>query len=580
MTAQEPIPLYTSKATAPKLVQKPRIFVEYDNTPIAEAIEATGYAVARGSLGYAANVISSGKWVPLEVEPNVPNVNEQEILFLSTKSSSRPVASLLSVAENGAMVVWQSCGKGVLDTRPLAAQRYRREFNGVLQHGGIFVIEIAPRQTTTYLRAKVSHRNPDGGTYLEHSNWEMLSALDNLHVENETGLEIEFDSGEIGQALALAAEGARYECVLGELPDHWTPLARNKHGKIVSAAFRPPEGEGLVLLIPTLPALPSIIPRLFAEVFPTVCPSLFPEHKAQAWVHDERYESTKVLTLRGERRKLDAEYETQAASSDAAIEAEQSRYEHYYTLLRGTGDELVAAVIRVLEEMGFQQVIDVDGETGPTTNKVEDIQILDRDRKLVVDVKGVAGRPADGECQQANKHALMRMREWGITEVQSLTIINSQRLIPPHQRDETAFRDPIIKNARDTQSGLMTTWDLFRIARAVQEFGWPKPAAQDILYQIGRIDRVPSHYKPVGTIADIWKPAFAVELSNTIKQGDRFGVLTPEGYFESVADSIKLNDKPVEEGRAGQKVGIALSEAASRLRKGWTIYRVEVATST
>ncbi len=572
--------MHTSKATTPNLAQKPRIFVEDTDTAIAKAIEAAGYSVFRGNLGYAARVSRSGKWIPLEVAAKVPDAKEQEILFLSLKSTLRAASSIVSDAENGAIATWQSCQKGLLDTRPIAAYAYRHAFEEVLKSGGIFIIELARKESVLYRRAKVSFRTPEGGEEFRGSSWNMLPVLDEVRVEDDSGQEIRFESEGMGRVLAPGAMDARYQCVLAGLPRNWTPLAHNKRGKVVSAAYRPPNGQGLVLLLPTMPHLPSIIERLFKEVFPEVSPSLFPEYKAQSWVHDERYESPGVVSLRAKRRELDAEYNAAAQANKAKIEAERASYEHYHTLLRGTGDELVAAVIRTLNELGFQNVKDVDNEGGPASNLVEDIQILDRKTKLVVDVKGVNGKPSDAESQQAEKHARMRMREWPDTDVQPLTIINSQRLIPPHERDEAAYRPEMIKNAEDFQAGLMTTWDLFRIARAVQEFSWPKSAAQDILYQTGRIKRIPSHYTEVGRITKTFTNALLAALSGQINRGDRYGVVTPEGYFEAIADSIQLNNEGVEIGRSGQDVGIALSGASSKLKEGWILYRVEPATET
>ena len=308
MTAQEPIPLYTSEEAKPNLMQKPRIFVEYSQNSIAAAIEKAGYSVKRGSLGRVCEIQRSGDWCPLKIDWHVPDAAEQEILFLSLKSEQlqgpRPIADL----KDGALAIWQSCKAGLLDTKPPVASLLRHKFDEIFNHGGMFVLELAPQDQILYQYAESLYKHPKNGDWIRHSSWDMLSVLDGLDVDRDEGSEIRFANGVLGQLLAKAAEDASYTCVLGDLPEGWTPLAYNKRGKIVSAAFQPPEGEGLVLLIPTMPALPSIIPRLFSEIFPMACPSLFPNYTAQAWVHDERYESSKVLTLQDKRRALEAKY--------------------------------------------------------------------------------------------------------------------------------------------------------------------------------------------------------------------------------------------------------------------------------
>src|SRR5262249_7467850 len=123
----------------------------------------------------------------------------------------------------------------------------------------------------------------------------------------------------------------------------------------------------------------------------------------------------------------------------------------WYTLLRGSGDELVQAVIRSLRSLGFKSVLDIDEEEkkkGNDNGLREDIQIHDRRPILVVDVKGINGKPDDDESRQAEKHATMRMREWKTHDVQPLTIINHERHLPPHDRDQQAYRDEIVANAK------------------------------------------------------------------------------------------------------------------------------------
>jgi len=58
-----------------------------------------------------------------------------------------------------------------------------------------------------------------------------------------------------------------------------------------------------------------------------------------------------------------------------------------------------------------------------------------------------------------------------------------------------------------------------------------------------------------------------VELSATLKVGDRIRVETHEGKFEQSVDSMQFDHKPLQEANAGQSVGMKLAQAAHENNK-------------
>jgi hypothetical protein len=230
-----------------------------------------------------------------------------------------------------------------------------------------------------------------------------------------------------------------------------------------------------------------------------------------------------------------------------------------------------------MSSFGFKKIVDVDVEEkdapgGPR----EDLRIHDRSPVLVIDIKGVQGHPEDAESTQSQKHALMRLREWREqgTDVQPLTIINSQRHLPPDERDLRAFRQEIIKNAEETHLGLMTSWDLWTIARNAERLKWPNEAVQSIFYKTGRIDPIPDHYKELGTVVEAWEHSFGLHPQKTFKIGDRLAVEDGDSFEEFEVTSMRVDNNVVQEAATGSNCGVGFPNASKRFGKGSRVFAI------
>jgi len=274
--------------------------------------------------------------------------------------------------------------------------------------------------------------------------------------------------------------------------------------------------------------------------------------------------------------KRDAERQVEEVEQKIATVREEKKY--LYDLLTETDDALVQAVIEGLRVLGFTDVVDVDQQIkdgGEETSLREDIQIEDSSPVLIVDVKGITGRPSDPEAMQAHKHAVIRMKEWKTTEVNALAIINHQRHLPPLDRDnDMPFRQELLDGASQIDLGLMTTWDLYRLVRSSIANGWQPEQVKPLFYRRGRISIVPVHYRYIGVVEQVWKEAGAISIKvveRGLKKGDRIAFEMPVEFEEQDAESLRLDDQDVEEGPVGVEIGI-LSELAGRLRKGIRVY--------
>jgi len=63
-----------------------------------------------------------------------------------------------------------------------------------------------------------------------------------------------------------------------------------------------------------------------------------------------------------------------------------------------------------------------------------------------------------------------------------------------------------------------------------------------------------------------------VELSGSLKVGDKIKIEDKQGEFEQTVDSMQVEYKPVEEAGAGASIGLKVGE---KVREGAKVYKLE-----
>ena len=412
---------------------KPKILLIDMPDRCADVLRCAGYTVTAGSFGTPYRVERSDKqgYVSLESR-NLPNCSEQEIIIANTRDP--PLTDTLPSDQPGEGVetFWQGCQAGFINPRPVAMRFFARDaFDKIFLHGGIFIVQLVGRQITEY-RYGPAHRY--GGLRdsesINLSNWGFLTELSNLRSASEAGFEISFNSapGGLGTILKRADQGAQYHSLVSpdyDRRDQWIELAGNKYGETVAGLLAFGDPNRCLIALPQMPAIDTNLVALIEEWCSQWNPALFPDLEGARWVHRPELEIPKIVELQSEIEHLKEVAQREVVKRHEEIAQIQKENQDWYALLRGSGTELVQAVIHSLKRVGFQQVVDVDAEarTGGTGQSLrEDIQIRDRTPILVIDVKGVNGCPDDDESRQAEKHATMRMREWKTADVQPLSI--------------------------------------------------------------------------------------------------------------------------------------------------------------
>lgn len=361
----------------------------------------------------------------------------------------------------------------------------------------------------------------------------------------------------------------------------WTTIAVNKYGVPVAGVFASTQNiKGWILILPQLANKSLFLLDLINEALPEFAPELFPYSEGQHWIRQEEYERPQVSRLRETIRAIKTDSEDRIRSIEMEIQAVEDQTAYLRELLIGSGDSLVRAVEKALGVLGFQ-VLDMDEEIskfGSGGSRREDLRIINEPTMLLVEVKGIAGLPADAEALQVQKYVTVRMRELKSINIQGLSIINHQKALPPLQREHgKPFRDDIIVNAEDQHFGLMTTWDLYRLTTSYLKNGWKPENVKPCFFQVGYIRPIPMNYRILGLVENYWERAEAVGVriqAGELRTGNQAAFELPIEFEEERVESLQLDGEQVESAGVSEIVGIKTKLGKGQLRKGTRVYLV------
>ena len=481
----------------------------------------------------------------------------------------------------GELDVYAKQSNGIVDPRARLAPGLMEDFDRCFQHGAWFIVFAHPAITQELI---VARREEYG--YSRHNReaydgriWRLTSVLSNVGVKRDQGTELSVIDAKnpIGALLGEHLQDATFTCTLScqwPLSDHWTPLVRNKFGQTVAALIKY-DGAGGILLLPRLSNPAEFVSELFSDVLPALAPNLFPSAEVRGWTHNLNYELQDVVQIKAAKEEVITRAREELAKLDKQIEAERAANGWMHGLLTETGDGLVKAVIKAFEDLGLKKVVDVDEELDKDgVSRREDLQVHDNSPTLVIDVKGLAGHPSDADAFQSHKHATLRLQEWQRFDVRALTIINHQRQLAPLDRDNRMpFRQEILDFADEMKMGLITTWDLYRLVRSKRQLGWAPDHAASALYQVGRIEPIPSHYAPLGVIHHVYTGVISIQVTHgELRLHDRIAYEADIEFIEEVVDSMQVDKTPQASVGPGVNVGVKSKFGRPNLKDGMRVF--------
>jgi hypothetical protein len=580
---------------------KPKIVLIDMKDDSMSVLTFAGYNVATGTFGSCYNVTErSDQYQIVREHYDVPNYAEQEVVVIDLAPGPIKEGASDLDAIMGNYYYWAKCNRGVIDSRPAAMGRFRDAFDRILDHGGVFIVFADDPVTADVVFAKRSAKyiEPGGVTY---GLWSFLSIFDDsIFTTNRLrGSEMvsELDAAKpFGRLLLRHLSEANYTCTLepketgfnrnyglfhNDRFKSWMPLVNNKFGSPVAGVFLPHgKTKGVVLVFPQVSNKSKLLLELFREVLPELVADVFPYAEPGHWKNNDEYQLPAIIRAKHLIDTIEQETKHKIAEIHSDIARLRSETSYLIELLTETGDNLVKAVKKSLEVLGFASVVDVDEEIKGTSKgemKREDLRI-DEEGTLLIEVKGIAGMPSDADALQVQKYVVVRMREWDRTNVHGLEIINHQKAVPPLDRDHAQpFRGDIIVNAEHQQFGLMTTWDLYRLVRSFLANGWKAEHLKPVFFKFGRVEPVPIHYQLIGVVEHYWeKPgAVSIELQSAgISVNDRIAFELPTHFEEQEIGSLQIEGEAVETANAPLVVGLKTRIDKKQLKPGVRVFKI------
>ncbi len=546
------------------------------------ALAAAGFNVRAGTFGAPRPVQRSRQPHPVPFTAALPNASEQEIVIVDPAAPSRsqePVPSSLAASAD----LWQRTRAAQVEPRLAMMAAYREDFDRIYSHGGVFIVFAVPQISMPFIYAPGG--DPSYGSEETYTNWGFLAALAELQIRADEGEEIEPAAG-LDPPLARALAGdARFDAVIepySSATSRWFSLAESKYGKSVAGILVPAKesADGFVVVLPRIKDKGAVLCELLTNLLPSLAPKLFPEDERQAWAQDDLYAPHGVAALRAEISSVRGAAEARAGELETQIETLRAEASRLRELLTATGPELVAAVKTTLESLGFADIRDVDETEGVKEGRLrEDLQIHTNSPIVLCEVKGINGLPRDEDALEVVKYILPRIKEWDRTDVRGLTIVNHQRGLPPSDRDPNVFQGDQVQNAEGQDVGLLTAFDLFRLARGYARNGWRhEDIAPLFTASAGRVPALPLHYTPVGEVHNYLpdKGVVIVELTEdtAVAVGERLAFVGPVEFAEQEITSLQFEDEQRQVSPEAGRIGLKTALAKDEVRKGAPVYLV------
>lgn len=560
---------------------KPKILlIDVESSALTTLIE-TGFNVKEGTFGQPYKVERGSNYSPLISKPLLPNCAEQEIVIvdLHYKLANRPNGE--KSRPDGEPDLWGKCDHGSIDPRVIATVNFKNDFDRILNAGGVVVVFAKNKTPGSIKIASMVYRGLEVDQSIHQSEWSFISELSDMQVFATNGEEMYVvnPNSSIGRLLKSHLPDSSYDCTLEggyRKNNPWSALVKNKFNQDV-ALFRPCS-SGFVIVLPQLKNKTGFLKSLLTDVLPEIAPHLFPGIEQGRWTHLPDYELPEVVLLHDQCSQLDAKFQADLAALKKQELEVRNQDGWMHDLLTQTGDPLVAAVKMGLKTLGFKNVIDMDEVRDKEgKSRREDLQIQDVSPTLVVDIKGIANFPGDEDVLQANKHATLLMREQNRTNIFGLSLINHQRHIPPLQRDnKMPFRSELIQVALESELGVLTAWDFYRLVRNARLNQWKFEHVYPVLYKHGRVEIIPVHYQYLGKVVKVWTDNFGIDIESvTVAVGERIAIEFSVLYEEADVTELMVKDIKVNHANVGDKTGIPWPTTMTKLRVGLRVFKVE-----
>lgn len=550
---------------------------------VAEGLAGDDFEVNEGSFGDVYPK-ETNNWEELHVQGRhfPENLKEHDVFIFNLRAN--PLDEVPETAT------------GMLDTRPFTqgstfADPRALEFKGVGEdieelfrdRERIFVV-LTGRPIPQNIKFDQVPVRPmsslTGGPkiYEAKSCWSFFESTFGIHAADEVGDEIRWQNSSTFRSCANDTE-CQYRAIIEPDPRkpsalEFRPVATNKDDECVAATIEYPQSGSIAVILPHFYPEIEGLKCLLEDALPQLKPEFFGNEEALSWTQDPKYRPERLNKLD---QRIQAVHQEYRETLDALAEEKQEAWdsdEFLRDLLTGTGRSLVLAAKRALEELGFENVVDVDEEE-PGDEDNEDLRLEIDGHSVLIEVKGISGHPSDAKANEVAKYIPRRMKQWGKTEVSGVTLINHQRFKEPANRANPPYRDTHVQKAKKDDVVLMTTWDLFRLVKNSRGLDWSRGELEPLFLSGGLFPPpLPVEYTRIGKVDDTFPQLEVVcfDLENSpVHVGDKLLFWDGVTARVSEAESIRVDDVDVDDAEPGDRTCVQISVPGS-LPKNHEVY--------
>lgn len=558
---------------------------------LTKPLREIGFSITYGSFGSPYNMKVTGEYERLVSNGSLPEYYiEQQIVIIDLNYNSLYTVNISDEKplpnQNGWFI---RCLSKKVDPRPAFMFDYGSYLQTIFMHGGILIVFAdSPLDQEIVFGRKVYTGKVEIDYSLPHEKWFFLDSLSFLKYNQTIGTEYSFisDNRLINKIFTKYDLRGEYRSVLSvnSQEPNWNAIALNKYKQTVAGYIQsiPIENEpnGYAFILPQIEDKIGFLVSFIKDDLPNLAPHLFPEFEKLSWVFRDEYEIEEVTNNKKLIIDITTKLKENIAEMNDTIDKIRIEKGYLYELLEGTGRELLEAVLKALNIVGFKNVIDVDMLVGSGDgNKREDLRIEEQDKPLLlVEVKGINSLPKEDDGLAVFRYITPKIKELNTTSVRGLSIINHQRHLPPLERDNShVFQIDTITNAQTNDIGLMTTFDLYKLVRSYLRNNWSSDTIIPLFYQSGRIAPLPTHYEYAGEVDHYYAvpKAVIIKLTNSpLHIADRIAFDAGTVFEEQTVESLRLNDQDVNEVPIEEEAGILSPFSKELLKPGTKVYLV------
>lgn len=466
------------------------------------------------------------------------------------------------------------------DPRPLSGYHIGQSIKDLYKRGGLIIFFADNYEEVEYKTIEIGSDYKRQTGKIIYNNYSFFNHFPSI--ENKTGIQFEIlaVNNILKSAIENHKEGLKYFATFnhpevraenyGYKPDpNFVPIIKNGNGEIIS--FIQKRNELYILVFPQIQNKVDFLKELFSTFLPDLKPSLFPFSTRFKWVESEEYWLPNYSALAKEQQAIEKKYQSKLEDLNIKIQQNIKHNKYLHDLLTSTGYELVNSVEKFLHFLEFTEIRNTDKENPPI--KEEDLQVTLDNGLLVIEVKGISGRPKDIDCNQISKIKNRRAEERKTFDVSALTIINHQRYLPPLNREAPPFSNEQENDAKYDKRGLITTWQLFNLYFDITNGLITKQDARQALLQIGLVQFKPSNIELIGIPKEVHYngKVVVIDIKNQkLKKRDKLYIMKDGRFKESTIVSLKQDNHIVEiadNGEVGIKLDIKVKKDCELWRK-------------